>query len=139
MPLEVKIVKRNKIIAVAAIFTTIIMPIIGYFGIPMPVFQSQYETDIKRIEIDSTYNKIDILKNSIEDLKREHSDYVIQKLHTAATIEEIKRESGKGPTPELITLQGNIDSKLAEIESDILEKKRVLSLLEEANKIQQTK
>ena len=131
MTLEIKIVKRNKIIAIAAIFVTIIMPIVGYFGIPLPVFQSQHEADIKRLERGTTVNKIEILKNSIDDLKREHSDYVLQKLHTEATVEEIRRKTGKGPSIELITLKANIDSKLSEIEYDILEKKRALSALEE--------
>lgn len=129
--LEQKI-RRNKLIAVLTVFVTIVMPIVGFFSIPMPATKN----DIVRLEHVDTQIRNDIyqteLKQKANVTETEIKLYLMdEEKYTMRKYENIRQQEeyrlvGKSVPQAYSSELAEIEAKLRETSHNIDTHKHVL-------------
>lgn len=140
MPREESIetkIRRNKLIAVLTLFVTIVMPIIGFFSIPMPATKN----DIIMLERADAEIKVDIeqvaYKSKAKGIETEIKLLIMdEERHTLRRYENLRQQDTyrieNKPVPQVYAAElGEIDAKLNETKHQLDTQKQELIFIKE--------
>lgn len=140
MPREESIetkIRRNKLIAVLTIFVTIVMPIVGFFSIPMPATKN----DIIKLERADVEIKEDIVQNEFKSKARgieteikllilDEEKYTMRRYENLRQQDDFRIENK--PVPQVYSQElAEIDAKLKEIQHSLDTHKQELIMVKE--------